>query len=470
MLNALKLLLLLSLVFLFFITFSCKNGSNDPFAHVREKGEQFSGGATTVFDTSANAFGNAAPNLTDNRDLLFVTGNAFFNRNWVTAPSSTSDLDGLGPLFNARSCSGCHFKDGRGAPPLNTEEQPVALLFRLSRPGDSIGETIPDENYGDQFNHLSILGVDPEGEISVTYEEVPGTYPDGSSFSIRRPVYSFNDLQYGPFPPDIMISPRIAQQMIGLGLLESVSDKTILEFADPDDANGDGISGKVNRVLDVESQQIVIGRFGWKSNQPTVRQQVAGAFRGDIGITSSIFPEQPCASNQQDCSAAKHGGEPELTDDILDRVSLYSSALAVPGRRKWDEEDVLRGKTSFIQIGCSSCHIPSMTTGQNPDFPEFSNQTIYPYTDLLLHDMGDELSDNTPDGLAAGNEWRTPPLWGIGLIPTVNGHTFLLHDGRARNIEEAILWHNGEAEAARLQFMSLTQQERKDLITFIKSL
>ncbi len=451
---------------------ACQEASESPWTEDwKEEGEQFSGGDATISDESVNAFGHAAPNLTGDKDLQFVTGNSFFKRNWVTAPASTEDLDGLGPLFNARSCSSCHDLDGRGAPPLSPDEQPVSLLFRLSKPSPDIAwETIPDEHYGEQLNTLAILGIKPEGDVSVSYQEISGTYADGETYSLRKPNYAFKNLKYGAFSHDMMVSPRIAPQMIGLGLLEAIDEATLQSFADPDDANGDGISGRINYVEDRITQKKSIGRLGWKANQPSVRQQIASAFRGDIGITSSLFPEQPCASQDEDCLQSISGGEPELTEDILDRVTLYSETLAVPIRRNWNDAVVLQGKSLFNQSGCTSCHIATIKTGIHPDYPEFSDQTIHPYTDLLLHDMGEGLADGRPDGEASGTEWKTPPLWGIGLMHVVSGHTFLLHDGRARNMEEAILWHGGEAQKSQQAFVNMSKTEREAVLKFLESL
>ena len=341
-------------------------------------------------------------------------------------------------------------------------------MFQLSRP-DGNG-TKPDEQYGNQFNHRAILGVNAEGKVRVLYQEVPGTYPDGTTYSLRKPSYKFEDLAYGEFNMDIMVSPRIGQHLIGTGLLEAIDDSTLEAMADPADLDGNGISGRVNRVMNRKTQQEVIGRFGWKANQPTVRQQVAGAFANDIGITSSIFPGQPCATGQPDCNEATNGGAPELSDRFLDRITLYTATLAVPRRRNWQKLEIVKGKAAFFEAGCESCHRSKLTTGTQGEHPEFFNLTIRPYTDLLLHDMGDKLADGRPDGLATGSEWRTPPLWGMGLMETVSGHTFLLHDGRARNIEEAILWHGGEAEASKNKFMKLTKKERASIIQFIESL
>ena len=461
---------ILILLFVTGFIFGYSSGWFDPLSEYKTEGEQFSGGETTVFDESVNAFGEAAPNLEGDKDLFFVTGNAFFKRNWVTPPASTADLDGLGPLFNARSCSSCHLLDGKGAPPKGPDEQPIDLLFRLSRPADGVNGPVSDKNYGGQFNPDAVLGVEPEGDVHVSYEEIPGTYADGTPYSLRKPIYKFDNLAYGDFPEDLMISPRIAQHLVGLGLLEAIDEAKLKELADPYDEDKDGISGRINYVFDQAKNELVVGRFGWKANQPTVRQQTALAFREDIGITSELFPDELCAENQEQCKQSESGGHPELAPDILDRVTLYTQTLAVPGRRNWDETDVLKGKKAFIEIGCASCHIPKLKTGKHAEHPALSDQTIFPYTDLLLHDMGEGLADGRPDGKATGNEWRTPPLWGIGLVKVVSGHTFFLHDGRARNLEEAILWHGGESEASRDKFTKLSKEERSNLIKFLNSL
>jgi CxxC motif-containing protein (DUF1111 family) len=428
----------------------------------------YPGGAATVDDFSVNAFGHAAPNIPDEKQMQFVTGNAFFKRNWVIAPSSTVELDGLGALFNAKSCSSCHFLDGKGEPDFE-KGQSSALLFRLSVP-DEGNKTKPEPTYGNQFNHLSILGVKEEGQVKIEYEEIEGTYADGQKYSLRKPNYTFTDLNYGAMQQDVMISPRVAPHIIGLGLLEAIDETHILASSDPEDKNNDGISGRPNYVKNVMTDSLELGRFGWKANEPNVKQQVAAAFQGDMGLSSSLFPNQNHTEKQKDAAAALNGGEPEISDDILDRVTIYSQVLAVPKRREAKTEKVVKGQQIFTQLGCNQCHKPSFTTTEHKEIASFNQQTIFPYTDLLLHDMGPALADNRADGQASGSEWRTPPLWGIGLVKTVNGHTTLLHDGRARNVEEAILWHGGEAEKAKSKFKSLSQSERKKLISFVNSL
>jgi len=436
-----------------------------------EPGEELAGGDTTVFDEGANAFSLAARNLIGDRRDKFFVGNSFFKRAWVTAPSSTSGVDGLGPTFNATSCAACHFKDGRGAPPQEADEQFLGLLIRLSVPGVAAdGGPVGDPSYGGQFNHKSILGVAAEGNSTVTYVEVPGVFGDGTAYSLRKPTYEFTELAFGPFGDGIMVSPRVGPAMIGLGLLEAVDESTLVALADEDDADGDGISGRVNRVFDVRTQGAKIGRFGWKANQPSLEQQAAGAFLGDIGVTSTLFPDQNCSAAQVECTASPGGGVPEIADDKIDEVTYYSQLLAVPVRRNFQDPAVLRGKVLFHEAGCASCHTPKLVTGDLAQIPEVSRQTIFPFSDLLLHDMGPELADGRPDFLATGNEWRTPPLWGIGLVEVVNRHTNFIHDGRARDFSEAILWHGGEGEAAREAYRMMPERDRDAMIRFLESL
>lgn len=459
-------------VFLFFIAgvfflYQCA-GDDDADSLLPEEGEAMSGGTGTIFSTSSTAFSFQDPNLSYDDGLFFFTGNSLFNQNWVASPASTTARDGLGPLYNARSCSGCHFKDGRGRAPEYGGERVHGLLLRLSTGNDPEKGPLADPRYGTQLQDLAIPGIDAEADFEISYELITGTFADGSSYTLRKPVYTVNRLTEGEMEATF-VSPRVAPHMVGLGLLDAVDESTILSWVDEFDSNSDGISGRANYVWNVEANAVTIGKFGWKSNQPNLRQQVAGAFAGDMGITSSIFPETNCPPSVN-CDSLPNGGDPEIPDDNFDKVVLYSSSLAVPGRRNWEDQDVLKGKQLFNQANCSGCHIPKMKTGQSPTNVAFANQTIRPYTDLLLHDMGDGLSDGSPDHLATGNEWRTPPLWGIGLFDIVNGHTYYLHDGRASNLEEAILWHGGEAEASKQAYTQMSLEERTQLLNFLNSL
>ena len=267
-----------------------------------------------------------------------------------------------------------------------------------------------------------------------------------------------------------MVSPRVAPATIGMGLLEAVPEASILALSDPEDANEDGISGRPNYVRNVRSGQLTLGRFGWKANQPSVEQQAAAAFLGDIGITSSLFPNKNCPAGQEACRQAPSGGSPEVPDERLEKVTIYIQTVAVPAMRDVDDEQVQQGARLFVQTQCALCHTPRQETGDTHPLEPLRNQVLFPYTDLLLHDMGEGLADHRPDGQASGTEWRTPPLWGIGLVEKVSKHTMFLHDGRARNLEEAILWHGGEAEESRGQFMTLTKDERNALIRFLESI
>lgn len=426
------------------------------------------GGKGTVFDQSFNALGHENPNLDNTSGLEFFVGNSLFRQNWVTAPASTTARDGLGALFNSRGCSGCHPNDGKGKPEFSGSGMTQGLLLRLSIPGmGPNGGVNPHAVYGDQLQDQSVSPVKKEGSFRILYSEEQGAFPDGEAYSLRKPTYEIFDLNYGDMG-GVLISPRIGSQIIGLGLLEAISETEIRNQADPMDANGDGISGKVNEVWNAEHGTYELGRFGWKANQPSVRQQVAGAFSGDLGITTPIFPDENCPDGVN-CDTIPNGGEIELPEDDFRKVVLYSQVLAVPAQRDYKNDDVIKGKKLFSEIACSSCHKMKWETGAH-EVEALSNQIIYPFTDMLLHDMGDGLADGRSDFKASGNEWRTPPLWGTGMIKTVNGHTFYLHDGRARSVQEAILWHGGEAETSKNKFMNLTQEDRASLLQFLNSI
>ncbi|WIG98844.1 di-heme oxidoredictase family protein [Myxococcus sp. SDU36] len=436
-----------------------------------EPGEHLPGGATTVeLLLGSNAFTFPAANMTSERKAAFFSGNSFFNQAWVTAPASTTARDGLGPTFNANSCSACHFKDGRGEPGADPEAPSVSLLLRIGLGADPVDGVVPDPVYGDQLQPRATGKVPAEGRMRIEWEEVGGRYADGEPYTLVVPRPAVVDLAFGPLSPDAQLSARVAPQMIGLGLLEAIPESRLRELADPEDRDGDGISGRVQWVWDVGAGTHRAGRFGWKAEQPSVRQQTAGALLGDLGVTSSLFPRQNCPPAQEACLAAIGGGEPEAEDGTLDRMTFYSQTLGVPARRGADDPRVLEGKTLFREAGCDRCHVPSHQTETLPGVDEVEHQRIWPYTDLMLHDMGPGLADGRAIFGASGQEWRTPPLWGLGLVPTVNGHARLLHDGRARGFAEAILWHGGEAEAAREAFRHLSRADRARLLAFLESL
>ncbi|OOL34720.1 di-heme oxidoredictase family protein [Pseudomonas sp. FSL W5-0299] len=473
-----SLLLRLSALFLALGLSACDDA---PRFTKAEPGEARSGGAATVRKTDQNAFSLPSANLSPSRRVDFSVGNSFFRNPWVIAPSTTTARDGLGPLFNTNACQGCHIKDGRGHPPTPDAANAVSMLVRLSIPNapayanviEQLG-VVPEPVYGGQFQDMAIPGVTPEGKVRVDYTPVPVHFKDGTEIELRKPSLNITQLGYGPMHPDTRFSARVAPPMIGLGLLEAIPDEAILANAEAQAKDKNGIAGRPNRVWDDVQQKTVLGRFGWKAGQPNLNQQNVHAFSGDMGLTTSLRPFDDCTEAQTACKQAPTGngpnGEPEVSDNILRLVLFYSRNLAVPARRDVNAPEVLAGKNLFFQAGCQSCHTPKYTTAANAAEPELANQVIRPYSDLLLHDMGDGLADNRSEFQASGRDWRTPPLWGIGLTQAVSGHTQFLHDGRARNLLEAVLWHGGEAKAAQQQVLSFNAEQRAALLAFLNSL
>ncbi|MDX2423751.1 MAG: di-heme oxidoredictase family protein [Amphritea sp.] len=453
-------------------------------------GEERPGGKTSHSKPrDRHVFSQPSANMSFADRFNFGLGESLFDKIWVPSPSSTTASDGLGPLYNARSCDQCHQRDGRGRPPTANwpQEQATSLFLRLSIPPQTDEqrqqlkngqiEAIPDPTYGIQLQNRAINGLDAEGHMQITYTESQVSLADGTQVNLRKPTYRISELKYGPLHPQVMFSPRIAPAMLGLGLLEAIPDSAIMALSDPDDLNSDGISGRPNWVWDQQQEQLTIGRFGWKAGNPTVLEQTVSALSHDIGISTPYRPSPygDCTLRQTTCLDQPEGNTPqqdnsEASAELVQLLVFYTRNLAPPVRPAAQQPEVLRGKAIFQRSGCSHCHQPYFETGSNPDFAEQSAQQIWPYTDLLLHDMGEGLADHRPEYNATGREWKTPPLWGIGLTKTVNGHRFLLHDGRARTLLEAILWHGGEAAAAQQQVINLATSERNALITFLESL
>jgi CxxC motif-containing protein (DUF1111 family) len=449
--------------------------------------ELMQGGAgTSPRGVSADSFSDFSANITFAEEEEFKLGNALFRKLWVSSPSSTQASDGLGPLFNARACQSCHLKDGRGHPPEGDRDH-TSMFFRLARPAATTEEqaklerldvpSLPDPVYGGQLQDQAVPGMAAEGRMAITYVEEAVSLSGGETVMLRRPSYAVSDLNYGPLDPTTTLSPRIANPMIGLGLIEAIPEEDIRALADPDDLDGDGISGRAARARDHRTGEIKLGRFGWKAQNASVRDQSSSAFAGDIGISTPDDPRHfgDCTEKQTPCFEAATGvqprlGDTEAPDPVLDLVTFYAKNLAVPKRRDVDDAQVLRGKEIFYASGCIACHRPKFVTSRKAENKAQAFQLIWPYSDFLLHDMGEGLADGQPVGDATGREWRTPPLWGIGLTQEVSGHSFFLHDGRARNLTEAILWHGGEAEAARDAFAAAPREDRKALITFLESL
>ncbi len=449
--------------------------------------EIMSGGAGTSEKLpNHDAFSHSSANLSFAEEERFKLGNALFRKQWVAAPSSTKASDGLGPLYNARACQNCHLKDGRGHPPAEGEPA-VSMLVRLARPAATAEEkarietflapAIPDDTYGGQLQTAAIPGARAEGGVEITYEDRPVSLGDGTTVTLRDPSYAVTDPGYGPLDPHVTLSPRIANPMIGMGLIEAIHPDDLRALADPEDRDGDGISGRMARARGHTSDAPRPGRFGWKAQSGSVREQAAEAFAGDIGISSPDLPRPygDCTDYQPDCLAMATGvqpalGEGEAPEKVMDLVTFYSENLAVPARRDVDDPEVLHGKELFYEARCTSCHRPKFVTRGDAANDAQSFQLVWPYSDFLLHDMGPGLADGQQVGVATGREWRTQPLWGIGLTETVSGRTTFLHDGRARTLEEAILWHGGEARASRDAYAALPEPDRDALIRFLESL
>jgi CxxC motif-containing protein (DUF1111 family) len=437
------------------------------------------GGDTSVALDGKDAFRAVAANAAEAAKAVFAQGTVIFNIEWSASPGGNPALDGLGPLFNRESCFKCHAENGRGQPPKGPHEPLDTGLVRISVPGsDRHGGPNPVPIYGDQIQDQAIAKVPPEAQPRVSWLETPGTYDDGTAYSLRRPHVDLTEPGYGPVPPETMMSLRMGNPVIGVGLLEAVPEATLLALADPEDADHDGISGRTNLVWDLPSKAMKIGRFGWKANTASLRNQNAAAALGDMGLSSPLMPVDLCLPGQEACAAAARRTRPGLRDNggvdmsaqQFEQMLLFTQLIAVPRQRGAERGEVKRGEKIFRTIGCAACHMPTLITGPENVRPELANQTIHPFTDLLLHDMGEGLADGRPDYAASGREWRTAPLWGIGLTETVNGHTFFLHDGRARNLAEAILWHGGEAEKSKDKFRALRRAARGDLLAFLNSL
>ncbi|MEN9568150.1 MAG: hypothetical protein RLZZ69_3346 [Cyanobacteriota bacterium] len=421
-------------------------------------------GDLTILNRTSRAFEQAANNLAGANLTRHRDGDANFEAVFVTPPAKIHA--GLGPFFNNTSCAACHLKDGRGLPekgqllvrvsnPVKTTNLPVAdKTFNLEAAIAS-ENTPPVAGLGNQIQDQSVFGITPEATVEINWEETTGQYRDGTAYQLRSPQPKITLANGQPLPANVLTSLRIPPPVFGLGLIEAIPEKTIRNLADPEDRNGDGISGRPNEVWDGVKKKETLGRFGLKANNPDLLQQSAGAYVNDMGVTNTLFP---AADGSMDID------EKTLKDNVF-----YVQTLGVPVRTLLDRPEVQRGEKLFTQANCNACHISQLKTGDH-EVKILANQTIHPYTDLLLHDMGAGLADGRPDFQATGNEWRTSPLWGLGLTQTVLPDAGYLHDGRARTIEEAILWHDGEAKTAKETFVNLPKSDRNSLIQFLQSL
>jgi len=368
-------------------------------------------------------------------------GLAVFNTQWVPAGTAgAARRDGLGPLFNAASCDACHNNGARGRGPGGDGLAPPALVIQLATRAPD-GNVLPrgDPVYGRVFNTAALPGVPPEGVVTIRYQELPGRYPDGATWSLRSPRYELTGLSYGPLMPGTLIKPRLAPALFGVGLLESVPQGLIRPQGD----------------------RRPPGRFGWQGEVSSIREQSAKAFALEMGLTSSDYPRDDCTSAQPQCLHQPDGGSPEVSGELFDALLAFQSALAVPQARTPSGEGDDPGASLFGKLGCTVCHTPRLPVPSG---------MIAPYTDLSLHDLGAALADATVAGVKVASRWRTAPLWGAGYRPRSSGSPTLLHDGRARSIEEAILWHDGEGRSARERFERLAAAQRRALLAWLEGL
>lgn len=408
-------------------------------------------------------------NLSDEEYDKFILGRSFFKIPWVEAPSATTARDGLGPHFNANTCNSCHPNNGRGNLYNKKGQISRSLIAKVSIKNDGselhkelekMNGLIPEPTYGGQIGINAIHGVKFEAKPHIKYEEIEVKFPDGEIDTIYKPTYSLKNLQYGKLHKDTIITFRLAPSLNGLGLIEDISNEEILKNVDIKDRDNDGISGKANFVYSPITKKIELGRYSWKASNTTIKHQSAAAAHNDMGLTTTIFPKDPCTKIQSDCiDAPKSRDLIDIPDFRLEAIEFYIKNRVTYNAKKTASYN--EGLKVFKSIGCVKCHIDSFITK--------SGIKISPFTDMLLHDMGEGLSDGRSEFLANGKEWRTPPLWGLSLHEKINKEKpKLLHDGRANNFQEAILWHDGEAKGAKENYMNLDKETREKLIKFLE--
>ncbi len=445
------------------VTASCRKAKDFPDS---EQDPRLSGGSQTTFDAGSSAFDHSFFGLNEHDQLIHDIGDTKFSSAFVTAPAHVNP--GIGPLYNNISCGSCHQSQGSGTPPLPGQTAGLESFFLLLSSGgvDEHGGPVDVPGFGNQLQNNSGYGKPKEADYSVTYTNQLFTYPDGSTVVLRAPTYNITNA-YSALPANVQVSPRMAPPVFGLGLLENVGEATLLARSNQAINDTSIFYGEPNYVWDVIQNKLSIGRFGHKCERPTVEQQVAEALQQDIGITNKLFPNENCINQSQYYDDGLH---PEISDSSLNTLVYYMRTIAVPARRNVTDPTVMRGEQLFKQAKCSGCHCPTYVTDVSITLPQVSNQTIHPYSDLLLHDLGPGLADGRKVFNASGSEWRTCPLWGIGLTQVVTGQTAFLHDGRATTLEQAILWHGGQASYSKNFFVNLPKSDRDAVIAFLNSL
>lgn len=429
-------------------------------------------------------------NISSEQRLNHALGRSLFEKFWIASPSSTTASDGLGPLFNARSCHSCHLNNGKGHAPaagqngaevpsffLRLKQWPSSILVDNSQSARHKKAVIPDPVYGTQLQTHANINITPEAQLTVTYKYKTVTFLDGSVSELRQPIYHLSQFSHGPITSETKLSGRVSPGLIGVGLFDALEDAALIASADPNDNNQDGISGRINTVWDSSTQSWRPGKFGWKATTATLTTQNQSAFNGDLGISTPLFPNPygDCTNRQVECLSLPNGNSPHLEDleansDVIKMIDTFTALSAPPRIRNLNSDQFREGKKIFDLLQCAACHTPVLKTGKHPTFSELNERKFYPFTDLLLHDMGPELADVGQEFDALGAEWRTPPLWGLSLHKFASKKQSFLHDGRARTIDEAILWHGGEAQKSRDAYLKLDKTQRTLLIRFLESL
>jgi len=395
----------------------------------------------------------------------FDLGHAVLNTQWVPAGTSGAGRrDGLGPFFNADSCDECHNEGARGRGPLRDGPPPPSIVVKLlSRRASSKGEPTGDPVYGHVLNTAALEGLRPEGTVIVRYRVLHGRYPDGEPFELRAPHYELRNLRYGPLDGQTIVQPRIAPQLFGIGLLEAVPQSAIVEPA----ARGSASAAVTWHRF---QGRLRPGRFDWQNTAVSVRDQTTQAFAREMGLTSWDQPHDDCTRAEKDCLAQPNGGSPEVSSELLDAVVFFESELAVPTSPRRAGPEAAAGPALFEALGCADCHRPALPVMLRGRGGAPRSGFIAPYTDLRLHDLGADLADALVSGAAVPSRWRTAPLWGLGYRLAHERFPTFLHDGRARTVEEAILWHGGEAGLTREKFAHLSRAERQALLDWLASL
>ncbi|MFO1318403.1 MAG: di-heme oxidoredictase family protein [Burkholderiales bacterium] len=390
------------------------------------------------------------------------SGADVFAQRWVVAPSAFG-MWGRGPTSNAEACTDCHAGQGRGTIPPDDRESLRSTIVRLSvRAPD--GTPAPHPAYGSQLQTQGVLGKVPaEGQAQVRWRHTHFRFPDGHTVRLRAPELAFSELAFGQIDTDVMTSLRVAPAVAGAAWLEAIPTAALIDHERA--ARLRGGQGRLHRVVDPTTGRSTPGRFGWKAGQVTLIDQVATAFLEDLGVTSPRHPRDNCPTPQSACLDHAAAPAPEIDAQRLDALvrQLRSAAPPRPSTRKYRT-----GAKRFDETGCGVCHVASWPIAGLPDAPAIAR--IEPYTDLMLHDLGAALADGRPDGNAGPSEWRTAPLWGMRRSLAADGRTVFLHDGRARSVEEAILWHGGEAAPARERFVRLRRADRLALLRFVEGL